>query len=67
MTKRSEDIKDIICPNCGSDYISKSTLRESNGVFGPGSAGWTVDEFYTCKDCGIRFEKIDNGKQKENS
>ena len=57
MTK---EIKESIftCPSCNSNNVKVVEKRNNNGIIGPGYASWVVDSYFSCKDCGTRFDKI---------
>lgn len=46
------------CPVCKTnEKVSLIENRKDNGIIGPGFASWVVDAYYSCKKCGIRFDK----------
>jgi transposase-like protein len=47
-----------ICPACKSLNIQLVEKQESNGIIGPGFSSWVVDSYYSCQDCGCRFDKV---------
>jgi len=44
------------CPNCKSTKVEKKEKRDDNGIMGPGYNSWVTDSWYSCKECGIRFD-----------
>ncbi len=46
------------CPVCKSRNTKDASVRQSNGVIGPGHASWIVDEKWLCNDCGVYFKPI---------
>ena len=52
----------VFCPHCKSNNTEKKEIREDNGVIGSGYFCWVVDTWYSCKDCGIRFDLINKNK-----
>lgn len=52
--------KDLECPSCSSseEELSLKETRQNNGIIGSGFASWVVDSYYSCKNCGTRFDKI---------
>lgn len=47
-----------VCPSCKSTNTVKKEKREDNGIIGSGYCSWVVDSWYSCKDCGTRFDKV---------
>lgn len=48
------------CPNCKSDNTKFIQIKTRTGpiVFG-GKTPYTIsDSYYSCKNCGIRFDKV---------
>lgn len=58
MSKDAE----IICPSCKSSKTERREIRKDNGVMGSGYSSWVVDSWYSCKDCGVRFDLINKNK-----
>lgn len=50
------------CPSCNGTNIIKKEIRDDNGIIGPGYESWVVDSWYSCKDCGTRFDVVDEIK-----
>lgn len=48
--------KEITCPSCKGVNLKKKEIRDDNGVLGPGYSSWVVDSYYSCLDCGTRFD-----------
>lgn len=44
------------CPCCKSLNTSHIVKRDSNNVYGPGFHSWIVDQYWSCTDCGVRFD-----------
>lgn len=57
-TERKKMIEFDRCPNCLSTNISDISMTANNGVFGPGSKGWTAFEAMMCESCGILFRNV---------
>ena len=55
--KNAPPSKEIMpdCPICKTNDVTHYKKRESNGVIGPGSRAWTVEEYFICNDCGVNF------------
>ena len=53
-----ERIDKINCPLCKSTNKIQRIKRKSNGIMGPGSASWLVEEYLICLDCGIHFTDL---------
>ena len=51
-------IDKIPCPVCKSINKHHHTKYKSNGIMGPGSASWLVEEYLICLDCGIHFTDL---------
>ena len=67
MTKHSENTEPsnstkpvlvAVCPSCKGKNTIKKENRKNNGIIGSGFASWVVDSWYSCKDCGTRFDLI---------
>ena len=67
MTKHSENTEPsnstkpvlvAVCPSCKGKNTIKKENRKKNGIIGSGFASWVVDSWYSCKDCGTRFDLI---------
>lgn len=50
--------KENECPVCKSVNTKDASVRQSNGIIGPGFASWIVDEKWLCNDCGVYFKPI---------
>lgn len=46
------------CPSCGGRHTELREKRESNGIMGPGYASWRTDSWWSCLDCGVRFDPV---------
>lgn len=46
------------CPVCHSANIRNDSVRNDNGVIGPGYKSWVVEEKYSCNDCGVYFKPV---------
>lgn len=46
------------CPNCHSTNIRNDSIRNNNGIIGPGYKSWLVEEKYSCNDCGVYFKPV---------
>lgn len=46
------------CPNCHSTNIRNDSIRNNNGIIGPGCRSWVVEEKYSCNDCGVYFKPV---------
>ncbi len=56
----------IQCPLCVSTDIEDISTYGSNGIFGPGAAGWKITDLRACNKCGIVFKPVvGNGLQDE--
>jgi C4-type Zn-finger protein len=53
---RDKEIK--ICPVCKSDNTKLVERRKDNGILGPGYTSWVVDFYYSCQNCGVRFDDL---------
>jgi hypothetical protein len=49
---------EAVCPVCKDTNTDHVERRENNGVIGIGHSSWVVDEYWFCKDCGVRFQKV---------
>lgn len=53
-----EKIEDVVpCPCCKSLDTKLVEKHENNGIIGPGYSSWVIDQYYSCKNCGVRFDK----------
>lgn len=51
------------CPVCKTaKYVSLIEKRKDNGIMGPGYSSWVIDKWYSCSNCGIRFDNPKNLK-----
>ena len=41
------------CPICKETELIDISIRDNNGVFGPGYNSWVVKEMYKCPKCKI--------------
>lgn len=46
------------CPHCHSTNIRNDSIRNNNGIIGPGCRSWVVEEKYSCNDCGVYFKPV---------
>lgn len=46
------------CPSCHSTNIRNDSIRNNNGIIGPGCRSWVVEEKYSCNDCGVYFKPV---------
>lgn len=51
------------CPACKSTNTQDASIRENNGIYGPGAASWVVEEKSLCNDCGVYFKPMDRSKE----
>jgi transposase-like protein len=56
--EEKERIDKIKCPACKSTNKHHHKKYENNGILGPGSASWIVEEYLVCLDCGIHFSDL---------
>jgi uncharacterized Zn finger protein len=54
QTPRCEE-KVLYCPVCHTDDIRDISLRQNNGVYGPGFSSWKVIDLMACNQCGTVF------------
>ena len=54
----NNDVTDCICPACKGKSIKSVETIKDNGICGPGYRKIVMDIYYSCKDCGVRFDKI---------
>jgi hypothetical protein len=54
------------CPCGKTTDTCDVSLKENNGVFGPGYAQWTTFEMWMCNTCGILFRPIKKMKMDKN-
>jgi hypothetical protein len=47
-----------ICPSCKSTNTLLKEKKEDNEICGPGYRSWVVDSYYSCRDCGTRFDEV---------
>jgi hypothetical protein len=58
---KQEIIEPVIhCPVCKSTNIEDNSIRQDNGIIGPGYASWKVTDTRCCKDCGVIFKITKN-------
>lgn len=50
--------KKLKCPACKSTNTKLIEKYASNGILGPGHSTWVTESYYSCLDCGIRFDKV---------
>lgn len=62
MENKKEENK--ICPACKSTDTKLVEKRKSNGILGPGYSSWVVDSYYSCKNCGVRFDEVNKNENK---
>lgn len=60
--EEKERIDNIKCPACKSTNKRHHKKYENNGILGPGSASWIVEEYLVCLNCGIHFDDINRKK-----
>ena len=51
-------MKDVKCPSCNGDNVKIVKKEAWNGVIGPGSYNWIKDQYYSCMNCGTRFDEV---------
>ena len=51
---------ELCCPTCKSTNLSDKSLRESNGVFGPGHHSAVKLKMTMCNECGNLFRELGN-------
>jgi uncharacterized Zn finger protein len=44
-------MEDLKCPACGSEDVKDVSIRDNNGVLGPGYFSWVIAELYSCNKC----------------
>jgi len=54
----NNSISDTKCPACKSTNIKLVEKYKDNGIYGPGYRSWVVDSYYSCQNCGCRFDNI---------
>jgi len=59
MVKEKEKLE---CPSCQSTNTKLIEKYKSNGILGPGCRTWVTDSYYSCLDCGVRFDRIAENK-----
>jgi transposase-like protein len=58
IAKEEKRLEKLNCPACKSINKLHYCKRDSNGIIGPGSRSWLIEEYYICKDCGIHFSDL---------
>lgn len=51
-------INKIKCPTCKSTDKINHIRRDNNGIVGPGSNSWVIEQYLICKSCGIHYSDI---------
>jgi transposase-like protein len=51
-------IAEIKCPVCKSTEKTPINKYKSNGVFGPGSRSWLVENYIICNNCGVHYSDL---------
>jgi transposase-like protein len=53
-----KEIKKPCCPNCQSENIVEKGTIKDNGIIGPDYFSWVEDPYYSCRNCGTRFDIV---------
>jgi C4-type Zn-finger protein len=63
--KPTAEERSITCPSCKGHNVNKKETRRNNGIIGPGYRSWVVDSWYSCLDCGTRFDLVNTNKSQQ--